>query len=45
MFIVAIIISLVLINPYLGLDINNSRLDVDGTLHYSVLVGQPYFVT
>jgi uncharacterized membrane protein len=38
MFIVAIIISLVLINPYLGLDINNSRLDVDGTLHYSVLV-------
>ncbi|MEV6151277.1 hypothetical protein AB0L53_13135 [Nonomuraea sp. NPDC052129] len=28
MFIVAIIVSLVLIYPYLGLDIDNSRLDV-----------------
>jgi uncharacterized membrane protein len=38
MFIVAIVVSLVLIYPYLGLDIDNSRLDVSGALHYSVLV-------
>ncbi|WP_263655455.1 DUF2306 domain-containing protein [Nonomuraea aurantiaca] len=36
---VAIIVSLVLIYPYLGLDIDNSRLDVRDSLHYYVLVG------
>ncbi|WP_433512656.1 DUF2306 domain-containing protein [Nonomuraea sp. CA-143628] len=39
MFIVAIIVSLVLTYPYLGLDIDNSRLDVGDSLHYYVLVG------
>jgi hypothetical protein len=39
MFSVAIIVSLVLIYPYLGLDIDNSRLDVRDSLHYYVLVG------
>jgi len=37
-FLVAIIFTLVLITPYLGLDIDDSRLEVDGTLQYSVLV-------
>lgn len=39
MFVVAIIVSLVLIYPYLGLDIGNSRLEVGDSLHYYVLVG------
>lgn len=38
LFIVAIVFSLVLTYPYLSLDIDNSRLDVRGSLHYSVLV-------
>ncbi|HYN92535.1 MAG TPA: DUF2306 domain-containing protein [Pilimelia sp.] len=38
MFIAAIIISLVLINPYLRLDIDDSRLNMSGNLHYSLLV-------
>jgi len=37
-FLVAIIFTLVLVTPYLGLDINDSRLEVAGTLQYSVLV-------
>jgi len=38
MFLVAIIVSVVLIFPYLSLDIDNSRLEVSGSLHYYVLV-------
>ena len=38
MLIIAIIVSGVLISPYVSLDIRNSRLDVTGPLHYSVLV-------
>ncbi|MEU7615335.1 DUF2306 domain-containing protein [Micromonospora rifamycinica] len=38
MLIAAIIISFILVNPYLGLDIDDSRLDVGGSLHYSLLV-------
>jgi uncharacterized membrane protein len=38
MFVVATVVSLVLVYPYLSLDIGNSRLDVDGSLHYAVLV-------
>jgi uncharacterized membrane protein len=37
-FVVATVVSLVLIQPYLGLDINSSRLTVSGTAQYSVLV-------
>jgi uncharacterized membrane protein len=35
---VAIVFTAVLTYPYLGLDIENSRLDVRGELHYAVLV-------
>jgi uncharacterized membrane protein len=38
LLVVAIIFSLVLIYPYLSLDIDNSRLDVRDSLHYAVLV-------
>ncbi|NBE85395.1 DUF2306 domain-containing protein [Micromonospora rubida] len=38
LLIAAIIISIVLINPYLRLDIDDSRLDMSGNLHYSLLV-------
>ncbi|MEV6302124.1 DUF2306 domain-containing protein [Actinoplanes sp. NPDC051861] len=38
MFAVAVIISLVLLVPYLSLDIRDSRLDVSGSLHYATLV-------
>lgn len=38
MLTVATVVSLVLIYPYLGLDINNSRLDVGGESQYLVLV-------
>jgi predicted membrane protein DUF2306 len=38
MLIAAVIISLVLVNPYLGLDIDDSRLDVGSSLRYFVLV-------
>lgn len=38
LFIVAIAFSLVLAYSYLGLDIDNRRLDVRDGLHYSVLV-------
>ncbi|MEV4847678.1 DUF2306 domain-containing protein [Micromonospora matsumotoense] len=38
MFIAAIIISLVLVSPYLRLDIDGSRLDMSGNLHYALLV-------
>lgn len=38
-FIVAIIATSVLVYPYLGLDIDDSRLDVRDSLHYYVLVG------
>jgi hypothetical protein len=37
-FAVAIVVSLVLVAPYLSLDIDDSRLDVSGTVHYAVLV-------
>jgi uncharacterized membrane protein len=38
MLVVAMVVGLVLIYPYLGLDINNSRLDVGGMSRYLVLV-------
>src|SRR3954447_650515 len=38
MFIVATVFGVVLISPYLLLDIHNSRLDVHGEAHYAVLV-------
>ncbi|GLY68021.1 DUF2306 domain-containing protein [Amycolatopsis taiwanensis] len=38
LLIVAIVFSAVLTYPYLSLDIDNSRLDVRDSLHYSVLV-------
>lgn len=38
-FIVAVIATSVLVYPYLGLDIDDSRLDVRDSLHYYVLVG------
>ncbi|GIH99774.1 DUF2306 domain-containing protein [Planobispora takensis] len=39
MFAVAVVVGLVLVYPYLGLDIGDSRLDVHDGLHYHVLVG------
>ncbi|MEU8174212.1 DUF2306 domain-containing protein [Microbispora hainanensis] len=38
-FIVAVIATSVLVYPYVGLDIDDSRLDVRDSLHYYVLVG------
>src|SRR4051812_25157790 len=38
MFIVATVFGAVLISPYLLLNINNSRLDVNGETHYALLV-------
>jgi hypothetical protein len=38
MFIVATVFAAVLISPYLLLNINNSRLDVNGETHYALLV-------
>ncbi|MBP2702811.1 DUF2306 domain-containing protein [Microbispora sp. RL4-1S] len=38
-FTVAIVATVVLVYPYLGLDMESSRLDVSGGLHYYVLVG------
>ncbi len=38
-FIVAVIATSVLVYPYLGLDVDDSRLDVRDSLHYYVLVG------
>ncbi|GAA3346707.1 DUF2306 domain-containing protein [Amorphoplanes nipponensis] len=38
MFVAAIVVSLVLVYPYLRLDMDDSRLAVSGNLHYSVLV-------
>ena len=35
---VAGVVTTVLVIPYLGLNIDDSRLDVDGTVHYGVLV-------
>ncbi|GIH66524.1 hypothetical protein Msi02_73410 [Microbispora siamensis] len=37
--IVAVIATSVLVYPYLGLDVDDSRLDVRDSLHYYVLVG------
>jgi uncharacterized membrane protein len=45
LFIVAIVFSLVLTYPYLGLDIDNSRIDVSDGLHYSVLVAHIFTAT
>ncbi|WP_182879388.1 DUF2306 domain-containing protein [Microbispora sp. H10949] len=39
MLIVAVVAASVLVYPYLGLDIDDSRLDVGDSLHYYVLVG------
>ncbi|RGA05013.1 DUF2306 domain-containing protein [Microbispora triticiradicis] len=39
MLIVAVVAASVLVYPYLGLDIDDSRLDVGDSLHYHVLVG------
>lgn len=38
MLLVAIVFGVVLVSPYLLLDIGSSRLDVTGDVHYSVLV-------
>lgn len=38
MFVVATVVGLVLVYPYLGLNIDSSRIDVDGTSRYLVLV-------
>jgi predicted membrane protein DUF2306 len=38
MFIVATVFGVVLVSPYLLLDINDSRLDVNGETHYALLV-------
>ncbi|MEU6408592.1 hypothetical protein [Microbispora sp. NPDC046933] len=38
-FIVAVVTTSVLVYPYLGLDADDSRLDVRDGLHYYVLVG------
>ncbi|MEU7913034.1 DUF2306 domain-containing protein [Microbispora bryophytorum] len=38
-FTVAVIATSVLVYPYLGLDVDDSRLDVRDSLHYYVLVG------
>jgi len=38
MLVVAVVVGLVLVYPYLGLDIDNSRLDVGGESRYLVLV-------
>jgi uncharacterized membrane protein len=45
LLVVAIVFALVLVFPYLGLDIADSRLDVTGTLHYAVLVGHIFAAT
>jgi uncharacterized membrane protein len=34
----ALVVGVVLLGPYLGLDVDDSRLEVSGTLHYRVLV-------
>lgn len=39
MLAVAVVVSLVLVAPYLSLDVADSRLEVGGGLHYGVLVG------
>ncbi|MBG0565973.1 DUF2306 domain-containing protein [Actinoplanes aureus] len=39
MLAVAIVLSLVLVSPYLSLDVADSRLDVGGGPHYGVLIG------
>ncbi len=44
-FIVATVFALVLIFPYLSLDIDNSRLEVSGSLHYYVLVAHIFTAT
>ena len=38
LFTAAVVVSVVLVVPYLGLDVDDSRLDVGGRLHYSLLV-------
>ncbi|MEU4619960.1 DUF2306 domain-containing protein [Actinoplanes sp. NPDC023801] len=38
MLVAAVIVTVVLVSPYVGLDIDDSRLDVGGSLHYTVLV-------
>ena len=45
LFIVALIFSLVLIYPYLTLNIANSRLTVRGSLHYAILVTHIFTAT
>jgi uncharacterized membrane protein len=45
LFIVAVGFSLVLTYPYLGLDIDKSRLDVRNRLHYYVLVAHIFTAT
>lgn len=45
LFTVAIVFGLVLAYPYLSLDIDNSRLEVRDSLHYSVLVAHIFTAT
>lgn len=39
MLAVAVVVTVVLVAPYLSLDVEGSRLEVSGGLHYGVLVG------
>jgi uncharacterized membrane protein len=45
LFVVAVVFSLVLTFPYLSLDIDRSRLEVSGSLHYAVLVAHIFTAT
>lgn len=45
LFIVALVFALVLAYPYLGLDINDSRIDVHSNLQYAVLVTHIFTAT
>jgi hypothetical protein len=45
LFIVAIVFALILTYPYLGLDIKDSRLTVNGNLQYAVLVAHIFTAT
>ncbi len=45
LFIVAIVFALILTYPYLGLDIKDSRITVNGSLQYAVLVAHIFTAT
>jgi uncharacterized membrane protein len=45
MFLVAVVASAVMVAPYALLDVRSSRLDVDGGLHYGLLVAHVFTAT